>query len=366
MENALEFTAVATALKVASDCWHHPPAAWKLQSPHEHVLTDTTGTQTAFADQENFDHSLSFGSWCLRYSAGGHDLRWTCQHWRQTYFISDPLWPTNVVIVWCNHHTGDRDWFGLGETQGEKDCLGFNWDCRVQGSKHGKLLERNETCPFWRYLKTESTSCHVLLNCMWSALLWESRNNELNVKPACRELQSLSILRKKNFVLSLKCHPLEIQMFPYLSVTLWGKADSPGSGWQMSWAHKEMFLKTPAFFRNLPSAPSFCSHTAICDSSPHTASSSLILSVGSGKRAPNVSSRQRLLLLFSPFIIPLAGIINLVPWEHKEVNNTPPSCGRLSITNDEGAFGRQGDAADWSQGIRGALHVKRVHQDGWA
>lgn len=153
---------------------------------------------------------------------------------------------------------------------------------------------------------------------------------------------------------------LEIQIYPYLSVTLWGKADSPSSGWQKSWAHKEMFLKTPAFFTNLPSAPSFCSHTAICDSSPHTASSSLILSVGSGKRAPNVSTRQRLLLLFSPFIIPLAGIINLVPWEHKEVNNTPPSCGRLSITNDEGAFGRQGDAADWSQGIRGALHDKWV------
>lgn len=111
-------------------------------------------------------------------------------------------------------------------------------------------------------------------------------------------------------------------MFPYLSVTLWGKAVSPGSGWQISWAHKEMFLKTPPFFRNLLSAPSFCSHTAICDSSPHTASWSLILSVGSGTQAPNVSTRQWLFLLFSPFIILLAGIINLVPWEHKEVNNT--------------------------------------------
>lgn len=362
MENALECTAVATVLKVASDCWHHSTGAWKFQSLPEHVRADTTGTQALFANQENF---LSFGSWCLRYSAGRHDLRWTCLHWRWTYFISDPLWRINVVVGWCNHK-GDRDWFGLGKTQGEKDCLGFSWDCRVQVSKHGTLLERNETCHFWRYVKTESTSCHVLLNCMWSALVWESRNNELNVKPAFRGLQSLCILRKKNFVLSLKCHPLEIQMFPYLSVTLWGKADSPSSRWQMSWAHKEMFLKILAFFRNLPLAPSFCSHTAICDSSPHTYSSSLILSVGSGKRAPNVSTRQRLLLLLSSFIISLAGIINLVPWEHKEVNNTPPSCGRLSITNDEGAFGRQGDAADWSQGIRAALHDKRVHQDRWA
>lgn len=365
MENALECTAVATALEVASDCWHRSPAVWKLQSLHEHVLTDTTGTQAAFANQENFDHFLGFGSWCWRYSAGGHDLRWTCQHWSWAYFISDTLWRINVVVVWCNHHIGDRDRHGLGKTQEEKDILGFSWDSRVQGSKHGKLLERNETCHFWRYLKTQSTSCHVLLNCMGSALVWKNRNNELNVKPACRGLQRLSILRKKNFCTFSEVSPFGNPNVPYLSVTLGGKAGSPGFGWQMSWAHKKMFLKTPAFFRNLPSARSFCSHTAICDSSPHTASSSLILSVGSGKRAPDASTRQRLLLLFSSFIIPLAGIINLVPWEHKEVNKTPPSCGRLSITNDEGAFGHPGDAADWSQGIRGALHDKRVHQGGW-
>lgn len=62
MESALECTAVATALKVASDCWHRSPAAWKLRSLPEHVLTDTTGTQAAFADQGNFDHFLIFGS----------------------------------------------------------------------------------------------------------------------------------------------------------------------------------------------------------------------------------------------------------------------------------------------------------------
>lgn len=60
---ALECTAVATALKVASDCWHRSPATWKTWSPNEHVLTDTTGTQAAFADQENFDLVLSF--WIL-------------------------------------------------------------------------------------------------------------------------------------------------------------------------------------------------------------------------------------------------------------------------------------------------------------
>lgn len=59
--NALECTAVATALKVASDCWHRSPATWKTRSQHEHVLTDTTGTQASFADQENFDQVLSFG-----------------------------------------------------------------------------------------------------------------------------------------------------------------------------------------------------------------------------------------------------------------------------------------------------------------
>lgn len=61
--NALECTAVATVLKVASDCWHRSPATWKMRSQHEHVLTDTTGTQAAFADEENFDQVLSF--WIL-------------------------------------------------------------------------------------------------------------------------------------------------------------------------------------------------------------------------------------------------------------------------------------------------------------
>lgn len=169
------------------------------------------------------------------------------------------------------HHTADWDWFGLGNTQGEQDCLGFSWDYRGQGLKHGKLFERNETCHFWRCLKTESTSSHVLLNCMWSALVLESRNNELNVKPACRELRSLSILRKKNFVLSLKCPPLEIQMFPYLSVNLWGKADSPASGWQTSWAHKEMFLKNTRFLQKPPFSSLFLlSDSYLRQSSPHS------------------------------------------------------------------------------------------------
>lgn len=154
-------------------------------------------------------------------------------------------------------------------------------------------------------------------------------------------------------------------MVPYLSVTLWVKADSPGSGWQMSGAHQEMFLQTPTSFRHLPSAPSLLSHSYPPQFSAH----SLLISnplkeVESGLQTLQPASDFS--CFFSPFIIPLAGIINLVPWEHKEVNNTPPSCGRLSITNDEGVFGCQGDAADWSLGIRGAPHDKRVHQDGWA
>lgn len=102
----------------------------------------------------------------------------------------------NVAVVWCNH-TGDRDWFGLGKSQGEKDCLVFSWDSRVQGSQHRKLLEGNETCHFLRYLKTESAYSHILLNCAWSALVWETRNNELNIKPACRELQFVHFRKEK-------------------------------------------------------------------------------------------------------------------------------------------------------------------------
>lgn len=165
--------------------------------------------------------------------------------------------------------------------------------------------------------------------------------------------------------LSLKCHSLEIQMFPYLSVTLWVKADSPGSGWQMSCAHQEMFLQIPASFWHLPSAPSLLSHSYPRQFSPH----SLLISnplkqVESGLQTLQPASD--FFCFFSPFIILLAGIINSVPWEHKEVNIPPPSCGRLSITNDEGVFGCQGDAADWSLGITGAPHDKRVHRDGWA
>lgn len=46
--------------KVASDCWHRSPATWKTRSQNEHVLTDTTGTQAPFADQENFDQVSKF------------------------------------------------------------------------------------------------------------------------------------------------------------------------------------------------------------------------------------------------------------------------------------------------------------------
>lgn len=96
-----------------------------------------------------------FGSWRSRYSAGGHDLRWTCQQpERWKVLILDPLWRINVV-VWFHRHTGDREWFGLDPRR--KGLIVFR--LRRLGSRFTtSLRESKETRHSWRYLKKEPTS----------------------------------------------------------------------------------------------------------------------------------------------------------------------------------------------------------------
>lgn len=128
------------------------------------------------------------------------------------------------------------------------------------------------------------------------ALLCESKNNlgkfKQNGITLCMRLQSVFILVWQNF---LKFKPLclkELSNVPPIGNT---EAVLPlrlieSSVWVTdefrNKAKQEMFLKTPAFVRSLPLAPTFCLGlcrclTAISENSPHTASFSLILSKGS-------------------------------------------------------------------------------------
>lgn len=117
---------------------------------------------------------------------------------------------------------------------------------------------------------------HVLLNCTWDELLWESRNNELNVRPAGRRLQFVHFKKGKlsYFLWSVTLWKVRCSLTSQSLCESKQAVQSPGDRWAVP--TKRCFYK-----HRLPSDTSLqlplCCLTAIRDSSPHTASSSLIL-----------------------------------------------------------------------------------------